>query len=69
MHIVPNISRGKDNLIMKFDQLIEHNINIFPQKSCRKCGKETKSRLFLFFKKALCEVKASGLQLSFNILR
>ena len=25
--------------------------------------------LFLFFKKALYEVKASGLQLSFNLLR
>ena len=25
--------------------------------------------LFLFYRKALCEVKASGLQLSFNIFR
>ena len=25
--------------------------------------------LFLFFKKAYCEVKASGLQLAFNIFR
>ena len=30
IHILPKISRSKDNLIMKFGQLIEHNMsNIF----------------------------------------
>ena len=37
---------------MKFDQVIEHNKrNNFPQKSCRKWGRETSSRpLFVFLK-------------------
>ena len=35
-HILPNISRSKNNQIMKFDQLIEYNkVNIFLQKSCK----------------------------------
>ena len=52
---------------MKFGQVIEYNNrNIFLQKSCRKWGSKTSSRPFLFFKKALLEVKASGLQLSFS---
>ena len=34
MHILSNISRGKGNQTMKFDQLIEYNIrNIFLEKS------------------------------------
>ena len=33
MHILSNISRGKANQTMKFDQLIEYNIrNIFLEK-------------------------------------
>ena len=37
IHILPNISRSKDNHIMKFGQLIEFNMkNVFLQKSCRK---------------------------------
>ena len=55
---------------MKFSQLIEYNKrNIFLGKSCRK--KEIGGLvpdLFLIFKKALYEVKASGLQLRFNII-
>ena len=36
MHILPNISRGKDNHAMKLGQLIEYyRANIFLQKSCR----------------------------------
>ena len=35
MHILPNISRSKDNQAMEFGQLIESNIrNIFLKKSC-----------------------------------
>ena len=34
MHILPSISRSKDNETMKFGQLIENNIrNIFTEKS------------------------------------
>ena len=33
IHILPNISRGKGNQIMKFDQVIERNMsNIFLEK-------------------------------------
>ena len=57
MHILPNASRSKSNQKMKFGQLIEYNKgNIFPQKSGRKGGRKTSSRIFLFFKKALFEV-------------
>ena len=54
---------------MKYGQLIEYNKrNILLQKSYRKCGIETSSRpLFVFFEKALNELKTSGLELSFNI--
>ena len=54
--ILPNISQSKGNQTMKSGQLIEYNKrNIFLQNS-------------LFFKKAIYEVKASFLQLSFKIL-
>ena len=37
IHILPNISRSKDNQEMKFVQLIECNVrNIFLRKLCRK---------------------------------
>ena len=52
---------------MKFGQLTEYNkINIFLQDSCRKWGRETSSRPFFVFKKAIYEVKASALQLAFT---
>ena len=67
-HILPNISRSKGKQVMKFGQAMEDNKrNIFLQISCRKWVKETSSRPLFVFKKALNEVKASGLQLSFNI--
>ena len=53
---------------MKFGQLLENNKkNIFPQESCRKCGRGTSSRPFCFFEKTLNGLKANGLELSFNI--
>ena len=71
IHILLNISQSKGNQRMKFGQLIEYSkINIFLQKLCRKWGKQTSSKRFFFFffkKEAQYEVKASGLQLSFNI--
>ena len=41
MHILPNISRNKDNQAMKIGQLIEYNMtNIFFEKSYTKCAGE-----------------------------
>ena len=53
---------------MKFGQLIEYNnINIFLKNHAENEAARVVPDLFLFFKKPLSEVKASGLQLSFNI--
>ena len=42
IHILPNVSRIKDNQTLKFGLLIEYNLgNIFPEKSYTKCGGET----------------------------
>ena len=47
IHILPNISRSKNNQTMKFGRLIEYNMrNIFLEKSYAKCGQETISRPF-----------------------
>ena len=56
---------------MEFGQVIEYKIrNCFIQKSGITCGKEKCSRpTLVFLKKALHEVKASGLQLSFNVFQ
>ena len=69
IHILPIILLSKSNKTNKIGQLIEYSkIYIFLQKSCKQWGREISSwPLFFFFKKKLHEVKASGLQLSFNI--
>ena len=47
IHILPNISRGKDNQTVKFIQLIEHNVrNIFLEKSYTVCGGGTSPKTF-----------------------
>ena len=47
MHILPNISRSKDNETMKFRQLIECSMkNILHEKSYAKYSEETCSRPF-----------------------
>ena len=47
IHILPKISRSKDNQTTKFGQLIEYNNrNIFLEKSNKKCGRETSPRPF-----------------------
>ena len=47
IHILPTISRSKGNQTMKYGQLTECNMrNIFLEKSCTKCGKETSPRPF-----------------------
>ena len=71
IHILPNISRSKDNQTMKFGQLPEY---ITGEKIFFKSHKENETgrvvpKLFLFFRKALYELQGSGLQLSFNIFR
>ena len=59
-HILPNISRSKHNQTMKFGQLIQYKKrNIFLQKSCKNETGRLVPDLFLFFRKALYEVKAS----------
>ena len=53
IHILPNISRG-GNQVMKFGNLREYKVrSIFLQKSCRTWGRATNSRTFLLFNKAL----------------
>ena len=65
-----NFSRSKGNQTLKFSQVIEYNNKIFFFKNH---GKSAAGRLvpdlFLCFKNALYEAKASGLQLSFNHFR
>ena len=52
---------------MKFGPLAEYNNrNIFLQKSCKNAESRLVPDLFLIFKNALYQVKASGLQLSFK---
>ena len=47
IHILPNISRSKNNQTMKYGQLIDCNMkNIFLEKSFAKCGGETILRPF-----------------------
>ena len=55
---------------MKLFKLIEYiNRNIFLENYAESNAEKLVLDLFLFFKKALHEVKASGLQLSFVIFR
>ena len=55
---------------MKSSQVIEyHKRNIFLQKSGKNEAGKLAPDFFLFSKKALYEIKASCLQLSFNIFR
>ena len=73
MHILPNISRSKDNQAMKFGQLIEYNRNIFVEKSYTKCAGETiprpiskKSKLTISLDQ-LCKVLSSFFLLYANL--
>ena len=71
MHILTNISGNKGNQTMKLGQLIDYKrIEIFFLKN----NAENEAGilvpgLFLFFKYAQYGLKASGLQLNFNIFR
>ena len=47
IHTSPNISRSKGYQIMELGQSIERNMrNVFLEKTCRKCGRETSPRPF-----------------------
>ena len=60
----PSMSRSKGN----FGNLTEYNKrNIFLRNHAENVVGRLVLDLFLFFKKSLNEIKASGLQLSFNI--
>ena len=66
--ILSNISRSKDNETIKLGQLIEYNkTNIFLQNHTKNDAGRLALYVFLLFKKALYEVKASGLQLIFKM--
>ena len=65
-----NISGSKSNQTMKLGQLLDYTtreIFLFKNHVENNAGRLVPD-LFLFFKYDLYEVKASGLQLSFNIL-
>ena len=70
IHILPNFARSKGSQTLKFGQVVEYDKrNVFRRKSCRNEAERLAADLFLFFKKALHEVKANGLQLSFSHFR
>ena len=51
IHILPNISRSKDNQALRFGQLVEYNM--FFKNHAEKGAVTLISDLFLFFKKVL----------------
>ena len=70
IHILPNISRSKGNETMKFDQVIVYrNRKVFFKNNTENEARRLLPDIILFFTKALYKLKASGLQLSFNIFR
>ena len=50
IHVLPSISRSKDNQAMKFGQLIKLRENDFSAKSCKKWDRETNPRPLFVFK-------------------
>ena len=66
IHILPNISRSKDNQVMKLRQVIEDNKKTFLN-MMQKMSQGNQFQTTFFKKKSLYELKASGLEFSFNI--
>ena len=61
INILSDILKSKSNQTTKFGQVIEYNIgNIFLQKSRRQEARRLVPDLFLYFKKTLYKVNASG---------
>ena len=54
---------------MKFGQLIDYNKSHTESHAENETGRLVPGLFLFFFKKALYQAKASGLQLSFNIVR
>ena len=70
IHILPSTSRSENNQAMKFGLVIENNKTNFLYKNyAEKEPEKLVPDLFLSFKKTLYEVKANGLQLSFDIFQ
>ena len=68
--MLPNISRKKSNQTIKFGPLMEYNKrDIFSGNHAEIEAGGLVPNLFLLLKKVLYEIKASGLQISFNIFR
>ena len=66
MHTLPNISRSKGN--QKLGRFIEYDVRyFFPENHAENESGRLVPDLFLFFKKALCNVKARGQLRNFNI--
>ena len=63
---LPNISRNKDNQAMKFGQIIKRQKYLSSKIRQNEAGRLVPD-LFLLFKKALYEEKASRQHLSFDI--
>ena len=69
MYILPDISQSKGNQAIKFGQLIKYNNIFYLINYAENETERLVLDLFLLSKKALYEVKPSGLQFSFNIFR
>ena len=68
--MLPNISRSKGNQTLKLGQVVEYNNrNIFFKYHAENEAGRLVPDLFFFFRKALYELKASGLQLSSHHFR
>ena len=68
-HVFSNIARSKGSKTMKFGQLIEYDVrDILWNNHAENEAGILVPDLLLLFKKALYEVKASGLPLRFNII-
>ena len=69
IHTLPNISQSKGNQKIKLGKAKEHNKrNIFFQKSFRKWGKETSSRLLPLFQKSFIWCKNKWTMSSFKYI-
>ena len=70
IHILSNTSRSKNSDKIKFGQFIEYTkIKFFKKYYAENKAWRLVPDLFLFFEKALYEVKALGLQLCFDIFQ
>ena len=69
-HMLSTISQSEDIHTMKFGKLMECNeVSIFFKNHAKNETWRLVPVIFLFFKKALYEIKERGLQLSFHIIR